>query len=787
VITYALSSSTALAAGAQLDQITDAYKNGASGWEAVLRGYAINLFAALVAIEVAFSSMKLAFKGADFSEWVGELVNRIMFVGFFSALLTNSSTWAKAIIDSFRLAGDAAAQAGGGSGGIRPSDVFNAGMQLATTVVQGSGAPISIESMSNGLVSVISAVGIIVCFALIAALMVLALCESYIVVSAGVLLMGFGGSRWTKDFAVKTITYAVSVGAKLFVMQLIVGIGESMVKGWASSYATTGTMTDVFTMLGSSIVMLALTKTIPDIVQGLISGVSPSGAGIVSAATGAVAGAVAGGAAGLAGGAMGVGAAKALASEQMAADPNSATGLAGVASGLFKGAKNLGAAAASDVGGRLSGQPSRGTMGGRMANAMSNEAASLRASTASPSQPAFATAGPGPSSGNGQSQFSGPSSFGAGSGGNGSSSPPSPGGNGPSGPPPSTPSSPSSPSPSSPSGGGSTFSTGPSSPSPTSFSSGQTGPMSNLGVPDGLNPNGIRGGQGSDNTASSPLSSLDPTVAAVPPSYEPDGSGYRSDIAGATAAATDGLGQPLDAAGQTGRSGSGSPSTGGLGDFGNSASDPSSGGTVASASPSSQPSNQAGQPVSGRPEKFTTVNSSGVSPSNLARPPSEISGGPVQSDTSSSAPALGGTVSSAPRSGQALDAAGQTGSNNPAAAPTGASGQFGNSPSAPSPGASVASAPRSSQPSDQGGQSASGRPAKFTIENDLGTPSSSLSSPSSEALGGPFQSESSSMAPSTGATVASAPPSGISDLPEEASHDDIVKHFADLQKPTEDL
>ena len=38
-----------------------------------------------------------------------------------------------------------------------------------------------------------------VCFALMAAFMVLALVESYLVISLGVLLMAFGGSRWTKD------------------------------------------------------------------------------------------------------------------------------------------------------------------------------------------------------------------------------------------------------------------------------------------------------------------------------------------------------------------------------------------------------------------------------------------------------------------------------------------------------------------------------------------------------------------------------------------------------------
>jgi type IV secretion system protein TrbL len=38
-----------------------------------------------------------------------------------------------------------------------------------------------------------------VCFALMAACMVLALVESFLIISMGVLFMAFGGTRWTKD------------------------------------------------------------------------------------------------------------------------------------------------------------------------------------------------------------------------------------------------------------------------------------------------------------------------------------------------------------------------------------------------------------------------------------------------------------------------------------------------------------------------------------------------------------------------------------------------------------
>jgi type IV secretion system protein TrbL len=50
---------------------------------------------------MTYAGIRLAVRGADFSEWAAELVNQILFIGFFAALLTNSSTWAGAIVNSF--------------------------------------------------------------------------------------------------------------------------------------------------------------------------------------------------------------------------------------------------------------------------------------------------------------------------------------------------------------------------------------------------------------------------------------------------------------------------------------------------------------------------------------------------------------------------------------------------------------------------------------------------------------------------------------------------------------
>jgi type IV secretion system protein TrbL len=149
--------------------------------------------------------------------------------------------------------------------------VFSVGLALAGKISDGA----SIYQPLSSIVMVLFALVLIVCFAIIAALLIVALVESYIVISAGVLFMGFGGSKLTKDFAVKILVYAVSVGAKLFVMQLLIGLGQQVFNSLAANFETNSV--DVFVVIGSAIVMLALTWLLPQLIQGMINGTAMGG------------------------------------------------------------------------------------------------------------------------------------------------------------------------------------------------------------------------------------------------------------------------------------------------------------------------------------------------------------------------------------------------------------------------------------------------------------------------------------------------------------------------------
>jgi type IV secretion system protein TrbL len=82
-----------------------------------------------------------------------------------------------------------------------------------------------------------------------------------------------GGSQWTKDYAIRTLQYAVSVGAKIFVLQLIAGIGLVLINDWTASLDVNKNI-DLVGIIGCSVILLALTKIIPEMVQGIINGTS---------------------------------------------------------------------------------------------------------------------------------------------------------------------------------------------------------------------------------------------------------------------------------------------------------------------------------------------------------------------------------------------------------------------------------------------------------------------------------------------------------------------------------
>ncbi|UST78779.1 P-type conjugative transfer protein TrbL [Pseudomonas siliginis] len=377
-----LSAGSAMAAGDvtqsnEMNGLLRMLYQAASEWSPRLQGYALHLLASLALIQLVWTFMPLVMKQADLGEVVGELIRFFMVIGFFYAVIEHSVPWATAVVDSFR---EAAGTASGLGRALQPGDMFAVAVNFSRTIVEG------ISLFSPGKAVLIALVGclVLLCFAFIAAFMFVTLVESYVIINASVLFFGFGGSQWTRDFAIAPLRFVVAVGAKLFVLTLIVGIIVTSAKSWLAAY--TNDEASLMTLAGLALVCAYLTKTIPELIGGMISGTSMGGgsaiggmaaAGAAGAAAAVATIATAGAAAPAAAGVLG-----AAGGGASAAGAAGSGGLAGAINSSFAGAANSGTGAAASMGNAASSGVGASTGGGAALKGSTSAGSSVGGSTA---------------------------------------------------------------------------------------------------------------------------------------------------------------------------------------------------------------------------------------------------------------------------------------------------------------------------------------------------------------------------------------------------------------------
>src|SRR4029453_14603899 len=252
-----------------LNDIVRDYESIAAAWFTALFPVAQAVFWILVAIELVWSAIWWAIDREDGLTVVTALLRKVVAVGFFYALLLNGNTWIPAVVSGFRQAGSTASRLPD----LNPTGVFDQGLALANAIfnsVEGLGL---LEGLFPSLVAVFTALVVVAAFAIIAAQLLVTLVESFIVIGAGILLIGFSGSRWTKFFTERYLSYVASVGVKLFVLYLIMGVGVSIAARWVPVIERGGfSPIPFFYVVGGSLVFLFLSWHIPSVAGSRMAG-----------------------------------------------------------------------------------------------------------------------------------------------------------------------------------------------------------------------------------------------------------------------------------------------------------------------------------------------------------------------------------------------------------------------------------------------------------------------------------------------------------------------------------
>lgn len=253
--------------------------------------------------------VNVALNRDDIPSIIKQFVSMILMVGFFLWCLQNYQDWTNGILKGLPALAK----------GTASFDIEDP-VKIGITMVVRAFKNFSAWDIAEGIANIVMCSMALVCLALITGMLILVKCEAYVGVAAAVLLMGLGGSSLFKDYAVNVIRYVFATGFKLLVMTLVAGIGVQFINSMNMQNLEAG---DLVANVAAVLILLLLTKEVPAIVSGIISGSN------VSSGLGGMGSGLAGMAGGLIGGAAGA----ALGTAQTAKNLGTAAKVAGASGG----------------------------------------------------------------------------------------------------------------------------------------------------------------------------------------------------------------------------------------------------------------------------------------------------------------------------------------------------------------------------------------------------------------------------------------------------------------------
>jgi type IV secretion system protein TrbL len=323
--------------GAALDEIPQVFAWAAGQWIDPITRVAKALFFILASIEIVWAGIIWVLSREQTGSIMSTLFRKMFILMFFYWVLLNGFPLMINMINNFFV--HTAADVGGlAFKNLSPAGVAMVGVNAFTATM---GASFGLDLKLFIAMFFIMLI-VLLAFFMMAAQLIIAIIEAYIMLSAGLLFLGFAGSNFTKTYAEKYLGLAFGTGVKLFFTYLIVGLGYAITSGWVSDFKamaeassqshsalntvgrfvvnngilgyffkTDGGLNENMMMLGGvvmlavSLILAYLSMTIPKRAESLMSGgpnmglgeTIGAGAGVVgamSAAGGAAAGAVAG-------------------------------------------------------------------------------------------------------------------------------------------------------------------------------------------------------------------------------------------------------------------------------------------------------------------------------------------------------------------------------------------------------------------------------------------------------------------------------------------------------------
>lgn len=260
--------------------ILNAYQASKAPALVAFNQYAGRLFRALALVEMAWAAILLALERSDLQSWMAGFLRKFFVLSFFLYLLQRGPFIADAIVDSFTTVG---VQVAGMPGGASPGNIFLEGVDLAGTLLKKANWTGFMFNPAPTIMVILSALIMFLSFIVITCHYIMAQVESYIVVSAGLIFLGFGGHSVTRPYVERFFSLAVAVGVKLMVLYVVIGVGRVLTQNWvafANNLSITAfPITEVLNLVGGCVIYAAVAWGVPKFAAGLLAGSPAFGGG----------------------------------------------------------------------------------------------------------------------------------------------------------------------------------------------------------------------------------------------------------------------------------------------------------------------------------------------------------------------------------------------------------------------------------------------------------------------------------------------------------------------------
>jgi type IV secretion system protein TrbL len=215
--------------------LTKIFDDATMHWLTVTDSYATELFWALATLDIIIFGLKLWWdtKG-DLSLAMMAIVNKLLVVGFFVALLANGSQWIPWIINDFTKVGKEAS----GVPQLTPSLILKTGFDIVNALVGNAVMSGFFLDFPTALGMLIAGAAIAFAFFTLTKDFIVTKISTFVSIGLGHFMLAFGGSRWTATYAERYIALAFSCGVQMFVLYALIGGGWQLTNTWVEASAT---------------------------------------------------------------------------------------------------------------------------------------------------------------------------------------------------------------------------------------------------------------------------------------------------------------------------------------------------------------------------------------------------------------------------------------------------------------------------------------------------------------------------------------------------------------------